>query len=64
MDHKVQKILSIFAILVIAMSFNAASLAHSPMDWFQCLGLEGPNVDIVIDGCTAVIQSGQEPREN
>jgi tetratricopeptide (TPR) repeat protein len=34
-----------------------------PMEWKQCLGLEGPIVDTVIDGCTAIILSGQEPRE-
>ena len=45
------------------MLFNAASLAQSPTEWIQCLGLEGPIVDTVIDGCTAVIQSGKETRE-
>ena len=29
----------------------------------KCLGLEGPIIDTVIDGCTAVIQSGREPPE-
>jgi tetratricopeptide (TPR) repeat protein len=55
--------MSIFAILAISLLFNAASLAQSPMEWKRCLGLEGPIVDTVIDGCTAIIQSGQEPRE-
>jgi tetratricopeptide (TPR) repeat protein len=68
MNHKVQEILCIFAILAISLLCNVASLAQSPMqspmEWIQCLGLKGPVVDTVIDGCTAVIQSGQEPREN
>ena len=63
MNHKGQEMLSIFAILAISMLFNAASLAQSPMEWIQCLGLTGPIVDSVIDGCTAIIQLGQEPRE-
>jgi tetratricopeptide (TPR) repeat protein len=63
MIHKVQQILSTFAILAISLLFNAASLAQSPMEWKQCLGLEDPIVDTVIDGCTAIIQSDQEPRE-
>ena len=63
MKHKLQQILTIFAVLAISLLFNAASLAQSPMEWKQCLGLEGPIVDTVIDGCTAIIQSGREPRE-
>src|SRR4029077_19011344 len=63
MNHKVQQILSIFAVLAISLFLKAAPLAQSPMEWKQCLGLEGPIVDTVIDGCTAIIQSGQEPRE-
>jgi tetratricopeptide (TPR) repeat protein len=63
MNHKVQQILSIFAVLAISLFLKAASLAQSSMEWKQCLGLEGPIVDTVIDGCTAIIQSGQEARE-
>jgi tetratricopeptide (TPR) repeat protein len=63
MNHKVQQILSIFGALAISLLFNAASLAQISIEWRQCLGLEGPIVDTVIDGCTAIIQSGQEPRE-
>jgi tetratricopeptide (TPR) repeat protein len=51
----------IFIILASSLLFNAASLAQTPMEWTQCLGLEGPSVDTVINGCTAVIQSGREP---
>jgi tetratricopeptide (TPR) repeat protein len=63
MNHRIREILSIFAILAFSMQFNAVLLAQSPREWMKCLGLEGPIMDTVIDGCTAVIQSGQEPRE-
>lgn len=46
--------------LAISVLLNAASLAQSPRDWSQCLGREGPIIDVVIEGCTAVIQSGQD----
>ena len=53
----------IFAVLAISTIPDAASIAQSPMEWSRCLGLEGLIIDAVIDGCTAVIQSGQEPPE-
>ena len=53
--------MSIFAILALLMQFNSASLAQRPREWMKCLGLEGPIIDIVIDGCTAVIRSNQDP---
>jgi len=59
--NKVQAILSIFAIPAISISFNAGTFAQSPMGWIKCLGLEGSIPDTVIDGCTAMIQSGREP---
>jgi tetratricopeptide (TPR) repeat protein len=40
-----------------------AASAQSSTYWSQCLGRESFIVDAVIDGCTAVIQSGQEPPE-
>jgi tetratricopeptide (TPR) repeat protein len=61
MDHIVQTILSIFAMLAITVLSNTALLAQSATKWSQCLGREGLIIDAVIDGCTAVIQSGQEP---
>ncbi len=36
-------------------------MAQNHGEWLKCLGLEGTNLDTVIDGCTALIQSGQEP---
>src|ERR1700683_4545890 len=61
MNYRIREIFSISAILAFSIQFNAASLAQSPMEWMKCLGLAGPIVDTVIAGCTAVIQSGQEP---
>jgi tetratricopeptide (TPR) repeat protein len=63
MDHRIREILSISAVLAFLTQFNAALLAQSPSEWMKCLGLEGPIVDTVIDGCTAVIQSAQEPEK-
>jgi Flp pilus assembly protein TadD len=34
-----------------------------PPHWKRCLGFKGPIIDTVIAGCTAIIQSGQEPCE-
>jgi tetratricopeptide (TPR) repeat protein len=59
----IQAILNIILILATSLLFNGASLAQTPKEWIQCLGLEGPIVDTVIEGCTAIIQAGQEPRE-
>jgi tetratricopeptide (TPR) repeat protein len=61
MHHRIREILSISAVLAFLMQFNSASLAQRPREWMKCLGLEGPIIDIVIDGCTAVIQSNQDP---
>jgi tetratricopeptide (TPR) repeat protein len=63
MHHRILKILSIFAVLAFLVQFNSASMAQRPMEWMKCLGLEGPIIDAVIDGCTAVIEAGREPRE-
>ena len=53
---------SIFVILAILVLLSAgSSLAQSPRDWSKCIGREGPIVDVVIEGCTAVIQSNQDP---
>jgi tetratricopeptide (TPR) repeat protein len=45
------------------MQFSSTSMAQSQTEWLKCLGLEGTDLDIVIDGCTVVIQSGQDPPE-
>src|ERR1700740_1708386 len=54
---------TISGIIACAALLPTAASAQSSTYWGQCLGLEGFIVDSVIDGCTAVIQSGQEPRE-
>ena len=52
--------LSICVAVGFLVALSAASLAQSPRDWSQCIGRKGPVVDAVIEGCTAVIQSGLE----
>jgi tetratricopeptide (TPR) repeat protein len=61
MKQKTRRTLSISAILAITVPYNAGVLAQSPRDWNQCIGREGAIVDVVIEGCTAVIQAGQDP---
>jgi tetratricopeptide (TPR) repeat protein len=61
MHHRIPKILSISAVVAFLMQFNSASMAQRPREWMKCLGLEGPIIDLVIDGCTAVIRSNQDP---
>jgi tetratricopeptide (TPR) repeat protein len=61
MKQKTKRILSISAILTISVLLNAGALAQSPKDWSQCIGREGPIIDVVIEGCTAIIQAGQDP---
>jgi tetratricopeptide (TPR) repeat protein len=65
MKQQTYRILSISTVLAISVLPNAGlSLAQNPRDWSQCIGREGPSVDVVIEGCTAVIQSGQAPPKN
>src|ERR1700722_904883 len=65
MKQQTYRILSISTVLAISVLPNAGlSLAQNPRDWGQCIGREGPSVDVVIEGCTAVIQSGQAPPKN
>jgi tetratricopeptide (TPR) repeat protein len=60
MKHKTQRALNISVVLAISALLNAELLAQIPRDWSQCLGLEGPITDVIIEGCTAAIQSGQD----
>ena len=65
MKQQTYRILSISTVLPISVLPNAgSSSAQNPRDWSQCIGREGPSVDVVIEGCTAVIQSGQAPPKN
>ena len=61
MKQKTQLTLGISAILSASVLLNAGVLAQSPRDWSECIGREGPIIDVVIEGCTAVIQAGQGP---
>jgi tetratricopeptide (TPR) repeat protein len=54
---------TISSIIAACALLPTAASAQSSTYWGQCLGRESFIVDSVIDGCTAVIQSGQEPRE-
>jgi tetratricopeptide (TPR) repeat protein len=63
MNQMTQGMLSVSAILAFSVLLNAASLAQSPREWSRCIGREGPIIDTIIEGCTAVIQSGRETPE-
>jgi tetratricopeptide (TPR) repeat protein len=39
---------------------NVVCVAQTSKEWGQCLGAEGPIVDTVISGCSAVIQAGRD----
>ena len=62
MKPMTQRTLSISLILAISVLLNgASSFAQSVRDWSRYTGREGPIADVVIEGCTAVIESGQDP---
>lgn len=58
MDQTIKTISGIVA--ACATLLPSAALPQSSTYWSQCLGRD---VNAVIDGCTAVIRSGQEPHE-
>jgi len=60
MKRKNQRRLSISAILAISVLLDVSVSAQDLMGWSQCLGREGPIIDVVIEGCTAIIQAGQD----
>ena len=43
-----------------ALMSNAVVVAQTSKEWSQCSGGEGPIVEVVISGCSAVIQAGQD----
>src|SRR6266436_6472945 len=48
------------AFLVIgAVLHSTALVAQTAKEWSQCAGREGPIADVVIAGCSAMIQAGQ-----
>ena len=60
MKRKNQRGLSISAVLAILVLLDASVSAEDLKGWSQCLGGEGPIIDVVVEGCTAIIQAGQD----
>jgi tetratricopeptide (TPR) repeat protein len=57
-----QMLLTVLAAL--AMLSDRSADAQIPREWAQCIGREGPISELVIQGCTAIIEAGQEePRK-
>jgi tetratricopeptide (TPR) repeat protein len=48
-------------ILAIGLLLTTGASAQTSQEWIQCTGREGPIADVVIAGCTAIIQAAQEP---
>ena len=44
----------------LAVMSNTVLVAQTSKEWSQCSGSEGPIVDVIISGCSAVIQAGQD----
>jgi tetratricopeptide (TPR) repeat protein len=51
--------LAVATLAASAAPFNATAKAQTSKAWDQCIGREGPALDVVIEGCTAVIGAGQ-----
>jgi tetratricopeptide (TPR) repeat protein len=60
MMHKTQRALGISTALVISVLLNARASAQNSREWRQCIGREGPIANVVIEGCTAIIQAARE----
>jgi tetratricopeptide (TPR) repeat protein len=48
-------------ILAIGLLLTIGASAQTSQEWVQCAGREGPIADVVIAGCTAIIQAAQGP---
>src|ERR1700730_5016404 len=46
--------------VAISVLLNGGVYAQNSKEWSQCIGREGPNADVVIEGCTAIIQEARE----
>jgi len=44
----------------VAVTCNTALVAQTSKEWSQCSGGEGPIVDVIISGCSAVIHGGHD----
>lgn len=51
---------AVTVLATVALMSNAGVMAQISNEWRQCLGGEGPIVDVIISGCSAVIQAGQD----
>ena len=55
---------SVFAgatlLATVAVMSNAVVVAQTSKEWSQCSGHEGPIADVIISGCSAAIQAGQD----
>ena len=55
---------SVFAaatlLATVAVMSNAVVVAQISKEWSQCTGGEGPIADVIISGCSVVIQAGQD----
>jgi tetratricopeptide (TPR) repeat protein len=55
---------SVFAaatvLATVAVMCNTVLVAQTSKEWSQCSGGEGPIVDVIISGCSAVILAGQD----
>jgi tetratricopeptide (TPR) repeat protein len=60
MMQQIHRTSGISAVLAMSVLLNTRVLAQSPTYWSRCIGREGPIVDVVIGGCTAEIQAGQD----
>jgi tetratricopeptide (TPR) repeat protein len=60
MKQKTRRTLSISFISATLALPHAGVVAQISRDWSQCVGREGSIADVVIEGCTAVIQAGQD----
>ena len=59
MTRRICAALCVANFVLSAMLIDPAS-AQTAREWDQCVGREGPTPDVVIQGCTAVIQAGQD----
>src|SRR5215831_21115501 len=55
---------SVFAaatlLATVAVMSSAVVVAQTSKEWSQCTGGEGPIADVIISGCSVVIQAGQD----
>jgi tetratricopeptide (TPR) repeat protein len=60
MDQGTRSAITVATLTAAVTVFNAMAMSQTSQEWRQCSGGEGPILDVVIGGCSAVIQRGQE----